>query len=557
MLQHKLTDTRYKLLPETMPAALEAASECSFLRNEAFSLQLALRYSGNDFLPVSVSIDCALPVTVYKQGYVPVADTCVCRLGEERCEKKESGLFPDPLYKKSSSPKLRNDVCSWSPQGIFSEQDDDETLNLSATATKALLLCVNEDKTPLAAGKYPLTVKVTSLSDGSVIAEETAKLTVVDALLPSDAEVKLYYTDWFHVDCLCDTYGIEPYSEEFYRIFRSMIKNAVKHSMNTLLLPAFTPPLDTLIGRERMNVQLVDVMRDGGWRFGFERMRRYIREAKACGIRYFEHCHLFTQWGAEHAPAIYMDGKRIFGWDTDILGDGYADFLKAYIPAFLAFAKEEGIEERLVFHVSDEPGADREASYRRAADSVRELLKGHVVADALSDYLYCEKGLVETPIVEFGSSGDFIGRCPHFWLYHTGVPRTIPAIPAVTRAIGVQMYMADAEGFLHWGLNYYYDRLSVGRFDPVSQPDGYKGIPGVSYLCYPGRDGSVIPCIRQKHMDEAMNDFRALRLLEKKQGREKTLALCAESGITPELKNTPARDALIDLRRKVNALLDK
>ena len=557
MLQHKLTDSRYKILPETMPADLEAASCCSFLRNEAYSLQLALRYSGDDFLPVSVSIDCALPVTVYKQGFVPVADTCVFRLGAERCERKESGLFPDPLYQKPSSPKLRNDVCSWSPQGIFSEQDDDETLNLSATATKALLLCVNEDKTVLAAGSYPMTVKVTSLGDGSVLAEETAELTVIEALLPLDDELTLYYTDWFHADCLCDTYGVTPYSEEFYRIFRSLIRTAVKHSMNTLLLPAFTPPLDTLIGRERMNVQLVDVTKDGGWKFGFERMRRYVREAKACGIRYFEHCHLFTQWGAQHAPAIYLGGKRIFGWDTDIVKDGYADFLKAYIPAFLRFAKEEGIEEKMVFHVSDEPSASCEESYRLAADCVKELLKGHVVADALSDYVYYEKGLVGTPIVDFSAAGSFVGNCPHFWLYHTGVPRTIPAIPAVTRAIGVQMYMANAEGFLHWGVNYYYDRLSVGRFDPVSQPDGYKGIPGVSYLCYPGRDGNTIPSIREKYMDEAMSDFRALKLLEKKLGREKTLALCEESGITPELKNTPAREALIDLRRKINTLLIK
>jgi len=44
---------------------------------------------------------------------------------------------------------------------------------------------------------------------------------------------------------------------------------------------------------------------------------------KEHGIQCFEIAHLFTQWGAKHAPKIMatVDGeyRKIFGWETDSL----------------------------------------------------------------------------------------------------------------------------------------------------------------------------------------------------------------------------------------------
>jgi len=86
-----------------------------------------------------------------------------------------------------------------------------------------------------------------------------------------------------------------------------------------------------------MNVQLTDIENiDGRWVFGFDRMKTFIQHAKKCGIRYFENCHLFSQWGAEHTPNIYdRSGKRIFGYDTDAVGEEYQTFLHAYLDGFL------------------------------------------------------------------------------------------------------------------------------------------------------------------------------------------------------------------------------
>ena len=48
------------------------------------------------------------------------------------------------------------------------------------------------------------------------------------------------------------------------------MKTAVKNGMNMVLMPAFTPPLDTPVGKERKTVQLVGVDFDGkNYKFDF------------------------------------------------------------------------------------------------------------------------------------------------------------------------------------------------------------------------------------------------------------------------------------------------
>ena len=48
--------------------------------------------------------------------------------------------------------------------------------------------------------------------------------------------------------------------------------------------------------------------------------------------------HLFTQWGAKHAPKIMANVKgiqrQIFGWDTVANGKDYVQFLAVFAKAF-------------------------------------------------------------------------------------------------------------------------------------------------------------------------------------------------------------------------------
>ncbi len=556
----KLVSSQFKLLPSTPDAEIDArALTCATaLTNEPFSFQVLYRAEPSvAFRQIGLRVeadDASLPLGVWRVDFVPVA-SARNDYHEKGYESDEPGLFPDLLMERPAAPELVRVDSRWY------EKDTANLLNASGSGWQPVWVTVNPDSTDVKPGVYTLTVTMSSLTSGADLGSVVFTLEVIPAALPA---FDYRYTNWFHCDALCDYYRVEPFTKEFYDLFRLYVKNMVRHRQNTLLVPAFTPALDTPVGGARRNVQLVDITKDAdGWHFGFDRLWEYLRIADECGISFFEHCHLFSQWGAVHAPNIYdVNGAKLFGWDTDAAGDEYAGFIRAYLTAFLAFAKEKGIDRRMVFHISDEPTKQNLPTYSKAVAVVGHLLDDYMVADAMSDYELYEAGAVQTPIVGIAHADDFVGRCPRYWVYYTCgtyykncTNRLISNTAARERVLGVQMYRYNAIGFLHWGYNYYYDTLTSGWYDPKANPCGYKLYPGCSYLAYPLHDGAA-PSVREKLMAEAFDDCRALKLLEGYIGREAVLALCEETlGGPVNTVTIPEKDALVVLRERVNALI--
>ncbi len=555
----KIVSSQYKHLPTRTGDFIDKRKleHASILKNEPFSFQALYRADGGRFChPVSVWLESELPSKAWRVDYVAVQQTSASESGREY-ESKEPGLFPDILTPRPIKPEI---IKAGREQSFYFEKDVKATLNADASTFQSVWFTVNPGSLTLKPGEYRIKVGMTSLISGEVIAEEFIMLKVINCALP---EQDFYYTNWFHVDCLCDMYGVKPYSNDFYKIFDESIKNMTAHRQNTLLLPAFTPTLDTAVGDERMNVQLVEIEKtDGGWHFGFEKMRRFVRHSKKCGIKYFEHCHFFSQWGAINTPNIYDKyGKRIFGFDTDASCTEYRDFIRAYLKEFFNFAKEEKIEKSLLFHLSDEPHAEQIDSYRSAHNAVADLLCGNPTCDAMYDCSFYEAGLVDQPILKTICLDGFEGKkCPSIWIYYTGGDvntsnRKISNTAAATRAIGIHMYKYKALGFLHWAYNYYYDRISYGFANPAAYANAYKSLPGIAFLAYPINEGkirTVYPSIREKLMCEAMDDLRALKLLESKIGREKTLELCENRLGRITAYTIPTGEALRELRELIN-----
>ena len=104
------------------------------------------------------------------------------------------------------------------------------------------------------AGIYP--VKVVFRRQGEIAASVETEIQVIDAVIPA---MTTPHTEWFHSDCLANYYGVEVFSEDYWRIVENFVRTAVKRRCTMLLTPIFTPPLDTAVGGERRTVQLVDV----------------------------------------------------------------------------------------------------------------------------------------------------------------------------------------------------------------------------------------------------------------------------------------------------------
>jgi len=125
--------------------------------------------------------------------------------------------------------------------------------------TRSLWIDVNVPKNQ-PAGEYPIRIYLVN-ANGEEVLSETFTLTVVGAQIPAQTT---RHTEWFHADCLADYYHVPVWSEEHWRIVENFIRTAAKNSINMILTPVFTPPLDTAVGGERTTVQLVDVCCSGG-----------------------------------------------------------------------------------------------------------------------------------------------------------------------------------------------------------------------------------------------------------------------------------------------------
>lgn len=516
MILSKLTSSMEKCFVDGNMNSYPTLLRLSALKNERIAFQL---------LYTDDTVDAALPyrATTYKlqiEGIpqelftvrhvdsVPVTVPCLTENGDGNFLRTTPGLYPDVLsliYQNVVS------VMRGQLQALWIEVDLSEKLP---------------------AGEHTVTVK---LLDGAreVQTENSLTLTVIDALLPPQ---EMILTQWFHTDCLANYYNVPVWSEEHWCIVENFAATAAKNGINMLLTPVHTPPLDTAVNGERTTTQLVDVfVKDGTYSFSFEKLDRWIDMCNRVGIRYFEIAHLFTQWGAQRAPKIMacVEGeyKRIFGWETDSMGEEYTKYLRAFLTAFLAHMKARGDDKRCYFHISDEPNKLHLDRYRAVKAGIADLLEGYPIMDALSNFEFYQDGLVELPIPSNDHVAPFIeAGVTGLWTYYCcaqekGVSNRFVAMPLWrTRSIGLQLYKFNIVGFLHWGYNFYNASLSKGTINPYLDTCANYSFPaGDAFSVYPAQNGEALESIRILSFYEALQDVRAFRLAETLCGRERVI----------------------------------
>lgn len=401
---------------------------------------------------------------------------------------------------------------------------------------------------------------------------EKAKLTIeiIDAVLPKQ---ELIYTNWFHTDCLMSYYGFPAFSPEYWQCAENFLRRAAEYGMNCVLTPLFTPPLDTQVGGERPTVQLVDVTVTGrnSYAFGFDKLDRWIEMCEKCGIQYFEMSHLFTQWGAKHAPKIMAQKngaqKKIFGWRTKASGEKYTAFLQQFATSLKNYIDKKGIKDRCIFHVSDEPAKRQLKAYSKASEIIRKNFKGFKITDALSDFSFYKNGVVETPVPSTDHIDPFISKVPELWAYYCSaqsekyVSNRFFDMPSErNRVIGFQLYKFAVKGFLHWGYNFYYTRFSKRLADPFTEPDaGAKFPAGDSFVVYPGKDLNPLDSLRLHVFYDGLQDMLALRLLENLAGRDKAIAVLEKGTDKPITFSEYPHSAewLLSTRERINAEIKK
>lgn len=544
MLQLKIISPLEKVFPDA-PLHAEEKTAFSGFQNECISFQLALcgdvetdRYSLS--LKTESPLDClrirAVRTVPVRLATFPDADDYYLR--------KTPGLYPD----------LLRDIMPDDPAGdLYGYAGQWQCFWIDA-----------EPNAHTAPGCYSVKLTVYNKLNGAELGSAQATITILPGCLP---EQTLKRTSWFHSDCLAQYYGVDVFSEDHWRIVENFVALAAKRGYNMLLTPLFTPPLDTQVGGERLTVQLIDVtVEHDEYTFGFDKLHRWVKMAQRCGMKYFEMSHLFTQWGAKHAPKIMakVSGvtKRIFGWETEAASEEYARFLRAFLPQLMQELKKLGIKENTVFHISDEPKAAMMADYTAARALVAPYVEDCTIMDALSDFAFYETGAVTCPIPAMNHIEPFLEHnVPNLWTYYCvsqykDVTNIFIAMPSArTRMLGVQLYRYNLAGFLQWGYNFYNSFWSTHAIDPYFTTDADGRFPAGDPLhVYPGKGGIPEDSIRLMVLQQGLQDLRALRWLESLIGREKTLEIlldCAQGPLT--LTEYPRDNAFFDrLRERIN-----
>ena len=518
--------------------------ECpSFFVNEVFSVQLGIKStdeSDNDQAEIEIGGLLAPFTRLREVVSVPVRYAGKARHTGEYL-RKAPGLFPD-LLKDIKDGKLRLISGYWQALHF--------TFDLR-----------NAGKTKLNFGKNNLIVTIKT--EGNEYKKEI-ELEVLRGELP---RLSIYHTEWFHADCLADYYGVESLSERHWEIMANFIRHYGKSGMNTILVPTFTPPLDTEVGGERTTVQLVEVHKNGSsYSFIFDKVKRFIDICLESGIEYFEIAHLFTQWGANAAPKVmaYTEGElqKIFGWETDSEGEEYMDFLSDYLPSLTKKLDEWGLNGRVFFHLSDEPDENCIEKYSRLRKRIAPFLGGYPILDAVSRYSFVERGIVDRPVPGNNHLEPFLeNKVKGLWTYYCcaqgdKVPNRFMSMPSArNRIMGVLLYYFDIKGFLHWGYNFYNSQYSIEHINPYAVTDaGGAFQAGDAFLVYPGVDGKPEDSLRMMALNEGFQDYRALVKYEEKVGREEVISLIERLfGGKLSMENYPASYKYIeDLRKTIN-----
>ncbi len=509
----------------------------SMLKGEEYSYQIMFskiaedEWLVKDELEVRVESEISDFVTVRLVKNVPSEISAYKWDRDDGYITMEPGLFPDVLL-----PVLENTVevipNIW--QSLWVSIDIPEDFNAGEYEIK---ICLGEK-------------------------ESVFNIDVIDAVLPKQ---KLKFTQWFHSDCIADVHNVEIDSNEHWDLIEKYIKTASYNGINMLLTPIFTIPLDTKIGGERPTFQLVEIEYDGSYKFNFEKLEKWIDICCKNGIEYFEISHLFTQWGAKFTPKIEVleNGKKIkkFGWHTNADDKEYIEFVDSFLPELTSYLKKKGIAEKTYFHVSDEPSEPHLENYKKARSIVKKHLDGFKMIDALSDIEFYKNGLIDIPIPGTNHIEPFLKEdIPERWTYYCcaqgkNVANRFFSMPSVrNRVIGAQFYKFNIDGFLQWGYNFYYSQYSKRVINPYITTDADGAFQsGDAFSVYPYMNG-VAESIRLKVFKDALQDLRAMKLLEQYKGKAYVMNIIeSEAGCEIKFDQFPFfGDYILKYREKIN-----
>jgi hypothetical protein len=327
---------------------------------------------------------------------------------------------------------------------------------------------------------------------------------------------------WWRGEATWDHYKTGMFDDRWWKLTEDQLANMIDHGSDVVYVPVLFDRKEVL--KRPCQLLVVEEPRPGVYKFDWSQVKKFTDMTKRLGFKKFEWSHLWIYWGVEHGMRVYKKdgGKHVLLWpeDTGALSETYLNFLRQFLPEFHKFLLAEKLLDDSYFHLSDEPGSDKHVeNYRKARQVLRELAPWMKVMDALSDVRYGKEGLTDIPIPLVSAAQPYRdAKIPH-WVYYCCFPqgpwlnRFMDTPLTKVRMSGWLFYRLGADGFLHWGFNYWQRIGFEEPLDPFFNGDGgeWPGIPfGDPFVIYPGKDGPI-DSIRWEVFAESLQDYAILQ----------------------------------------------
>lgn len=327
---------------------------------------------------------------------------------------------------------------------------------------------------------------------------------------------------WWRGEATWNYYKTDMFDDRWWELTKAQLTDMLDHGSDVIyvpvlfdLKPVFKRPCQLLI---------VDEPAPGKYVFDWSRVKKFMKMCREIGVKRFEWSHLWVYHGVDHPVRVYkkVENEFVMLWPTDISGfsDTFINFLKQFLPEFHQFLLDENVLKHSYFHISDEPYAKDLENYKKAQDLLKELAPWmRPIMDALSDINYGRQGLVDIPVVVLpGAKAYFDEKIPHWVCFCTDpkgdfLNRFFDTPLPKLRMAGWLFYHFNAQGFLHWGYNYWNKLETQEVLDPYIQADAgvYPHIPyGDPFVVYPGPDGPI-NSIRWEVFAESLQDYAILQ----------------------------------------------
>ncbi len=348
----------------------------------------------------------------------------------------------------------------------------------------------------------------------------TIVVNVYDVEIPAET---FPVTNWFSLDAICRFHHTEYDTPAFYKM---AAKYAV--AMRRARQTHFFLQLDTHC-----------VVSRNPWKFDFSYLEKIIRVFFDAGLQTMELGNLLSRgFLANGTPDMYTDQlKCAVAPEVPVTSDeGYAVTV-TFVKALADFLKQHNWQERVIFHIHDEPDIHakneetiekRKQQYYLAANILRKYLPGVKTIEAVSSPSF--KGGIDIWVP--GTAGyeaqkkefdRLIELGEEVWTYVCCGPegeylnRFLDFAVIKPRLLFWGCAKYNLSGFLHWGLNQFPEGMNP--FEATSCPNdtgiGTSFPCGDSFIVYPGKDGPWIG-MRLEAQRRGAEDVELLKLLKRK-----------------------------------------